>query len=132
MYPFGVATGCRFDCRGSIPDRGEKLFSTPQRLQTGCGAHPDSYPMGTGGSFPGGGGLKQPDMKLTTHFRSRMVELCLHSFVPLHGVVLNELSTWTSLPLPIITTFGCRALTCRWMDGWVSGWSGVDWIGRQN
>jgi len=32
-------------------------FSTP--VQTGLGAHPASYTMGTG-SFPGGGGVKRP------------------------------------------------------------------------
>jgi hypothetical protein len=40
-------------------------FFLRHRVQTGSEAHPDSYPMGTGGSFPGGkaaGGVK-----LTTH-----------------------------------------------------------------
>jgi hypothetical protein len=30
------------------------LFSTVHRVQTDSGAHPTSYPIGTGGSFPGG------------------------------------------------------------------------------
>jgi len=42
-------------------------------VQTGSGAHPDSYPMGIRGSFHGGKGW---GMKLTTHLhlvpRSRM------------------------------------------------------------
>jgi hypothetical protein len=29
-------------------------FSLHHRVQTGSGAHPASYPMGTRGSFPGG------------------------------------------------------------------------------
>jgi hypothetical protein len=29
-------------------------FSVPHRVQTGSGAHPASYLMGTGGPFPGG------------------------------------------------------------------------------
>jgi hypothetical protein len=33
---------------------GEEDFSSSPCVQTGCGAHPASYPMGTGGSFPGG------------------------------------------------------------------------------
>jgi hypothetical protein len=39
--------------RGSIPDRGRGFFSSPC-VQTGSGAHPASYPVGTGGPFPGG------------------------------------------------------------------------------
>jgi hypothetical protein len=38
---------------GSIPDRDRGFFSNPC-IQTGSGAHPASYPMGTGGPFPGG------------------------------------------------------------------------------
>jgi hypothetical protein len=37
------------DDRGSIPD-----FSSSPCVQTGSGAHLASYPMGTGGPFPGG------------------------------------------------------------------------------
>jgi hypothetical protein len=29
-------------------------FSSSSCIQTGSGTHPASYPMGTGGSFPGG------------------------------------------------------------------------------
>jgi hypothetical protein len=41
------------DDRGSIPGRAEDFSSSPC-VQTGSGAHPTSYPMGTGGPFPGG------------------------------------------------------------------------------
>jgi hypothetical protein len=33
---------------------GAENFSSSPCVQTGSGAHPASYPMGTGGSFPGG------------------------------------------------------------------------------
>jgi hypothetical protein len=33
---------------------GAEDFSCSPCVQTGSGAHPASYPMGTGGSFPGG------------------------------------------------------------------------------
>jgi hypothetical protein len=33
---------------------GEKDFSSGLCVQTGSGAHPASYTMGTGGPFPGG------------------------------------------------------------------------------
>jgi hypothetical protein len=39
--------------RGSIPDSGRGFFFYPC-VQTGSGAHPASYSMGTGGPFPGG------------------------------------------------------------------------------
>jgi hypothetical protein len=48
----GTATGYELDGRGSNPGRG-KFFSSSQ-VQTGSGAHTASYPMGTGGNFPGG------------------------------------------------------------------------------
>jgi hypothetical protein len=41
------------DDRGSIPDRGRGFPSSPC-IETGSEAHPVSYPMGTGGPFPGG------------------------------------------------------------------------------
>jgi hypothetical protein len=40
------------DDRGSIPDRGREFFFSPC-VQTGSGAYPASYPMGTGGPIPG-------------------------------------------------------------------------------
>jgi hypothetical protein len=38
---------------GSIPGRGERIFPLASVVQTGSGAHPASYPMGTGGPLPG-------------------------------------------------------------------------------
>jgi hypothetical protein len=44
-----IATGCRLDGLGTIPGK-ERFFHS---VQTGSGAHPTSYPMGTGGGrFP--------------------------------------------------------------------------------
>jgi hypothetical protein len=47
VYDYGL------EDRGSIPDRAED-FSSSLCVQTGSEAHPASYPMGTGGPFPGG------------------------------------------------------------------------------
>jgi hypothetical protein len=41
--------------QGSIPDpTGAEDFPSSPCVQTGSGAHPASYPMGTGGPYPGG------------------------------------------------------------------------------
>jgi len=48
----GISTGCRLDDRGLGSGAGN--FSLLHRVQTGSEARPASYPMGTGGSFPGG------------------------------------------------------------------------------
>jgi hypothetical protein len=55
----GIALGYGLDCLGSRIrfSAGAGNFSLPHRVQNGSGAHPASYPMGTGGSFPG---VKQP------------------------------------------------------------------------
>jgi hypothetical protein len=49
----GIASGYVLDSWGLIPGRG-KGFSLLHRVQIGSRAHPASYPIGTGGSFPGG------------------------------------------------------------------------------
>jgi hypothetical protein len=51
----GIATGYGLDDQGvevRVPE-GARIFTFPCR-QIGSGAHPASYPMGNGGSFPGG------------------------------------------------------------------------------
>jgi hypothetical protein len=59
-----VLSDCGLDDRGSIPDGAEDFSSSPC-VQTGSGAHPASYPMGTGEPFPG---VKRGrSVKLTTH-----------------------------------------------------------------
>jgi hypothetical protein len=67
------------DGRDSIPGRG-KNFYLLHNFQTGSGAYPTSYAVGTG--------------ELTIHFdlvpRSRIVELYLQFQIRLHGVVLKQ------------------------------------------
>jgi hypothetical protein len=48
----GLRTG-RSGSYGRFP-AGVGNFSLHHRVQNGSGAHPASYPMGSGGSFPGG------------------------------------------------------------------------------
>jgi hypothetical protein len=51
-----IATGCGLEGRGSgvrFP-AGAWNFSLLHRVQTSSEVHPASYPMGNGGSFPGG------------------------------------------------------------------------------
>jgi hypothetical protein len=52
----GIATGYRLDDRmiGVRFTAGAGNFSLLRRVQTGSGAHPASYPMGTWGYFPEG------------------------------------------------------------------------------
>jgi hypothetical protein len=54
----GIATGHGLNDRGvGVPNSGSQQFSLLHVVQTGSGVHPTSYPMGTGGSFPG---VKRP------------------------------------------------------------------------
>jgi hypothetical protein len=52
----GIATGCGLNDRMIVVFvlAGAGNFSLRHRVQTGSGAHPASYPMDIGGSFPGG------------------------------------------------------------------------------
>jgi hypothetical protein len=52
----GIATGYGLDDRmiGFQFAAGAGNFSLRRHVQTGSGAHPASYPMSTGDSFPGG------------------------------------------------------------------------------
>jgi hypothetical protein len=58
--------------------------------------------MGTGGSFPG---VKRPGREADhSGFQGQEnVDLCIHSPIRLHGIVLNWLSRGTTLPLPYIS-----------------------------
>jgi hypothetical protein len=53
----GIATGCGLDDQmvGVQFPVGAGNISLQCHVQTSLGAHPASYSMGTGGSFPGGG-----------------------------------------------------------------------------
>jgi hypothetical protein len=52
----GIATGYGLGDRGSIPgkDKGSRDFSLLYSIQISCESNPASYPMDTGGPFPGG------------------------------------------------------------------------------
>jgi hypothetical protein len=52
----GIVTGYELDNRvvGVQVPVGSRFVSLLHVIQTGSGAHQTSYPMGTGGSFPGG------------------------------------------------------------------------------
>jgi hypothetical protein len=65
-----------------------KILSLLHSVQTGSEAHPFSYPVGTGGSFPV---VKRKELTTDLHLvsRSRKVELYLHSRICLHGIMLN-------------------------------------------
>jgi hypothetical protein len=88
----GVATGYGLDDRGgrsSSPGRGKNFLHV---IQTGCGAHSASYTMGTGVKWPG----READRSPPTSPKVNKIRL--------HGVVLNYLITWTTLPfLPSYT-----------------------------
>jgi hypothetical protein len=48
----GIAKGYELDGQGSIPGK-DKRFLPLHNVQTGSGAYPASYAMGTGDLFPG-------------------------------------------------------------------------------
>jgi hypothetical protein len=52
----GIALGYELDDRGSrdLFPAGAGNSSLHHRVQNGSGTHPDSYPVGTRGAFPGG------------------------------------------------------------------------------
>jgi hypothetical protein len=64
-------------------------------------AHPASYSMGTGGSFPGDEAAGVWSWSPTSNYcrGQENMDLCIHSPIRLHGVVLNYLSIGTTLPL---------------------------------
>jgi hypothetical protein len=51
---------------------GAEDFSSSPYVQTGSGAHPASYPMGTGGSFPGGKARPGRDADRSPHLVPRL------------------------------------------------------------
>jgi hypothetical protein len=84
-----IATGWTVGIRTPVRAR---EFSLLNNVQTGSGAHPDSYQADTGDCYSGG--KEAGDVKLTTHLhlvpKSKMMELCVHSPIRLHGLVLNQ------------------------------------------
>jgi hypothetical protein len=66
-------------------------------IQTCSWAHPASYPMGTGGFFPGGKVVDVWSWPLTSKLcqHQENTALYIHFHIRLHGVVLNQLITGT-------------------------------------
>jgi hypothetical protein len=86
---FGVATGYGLEGRNSIPISGRNV-SILHRFPTGCGAHPTSHPVGTGGFFSR---VKRQGLE-ADHSPPSNAEVKNGGAVPpvpirLHGVVLN-------------------------------------------
>jgi hypothetical protein len=88
----GIATRYRLDVPG-IESRWEAGFSAP--VQTGPGAHPTSYIMGTG-SFPGGVALTTHSLPSSAEVEGRVeLYICSHS-----GPSWPVLGRVLPLPLP--------------------------------
>jgi hypothetical protein len=54
LYKMATSAGLRAGLSGIQFPAGAGNFSLHHLIQSGSGAHPASYPMGTRGSFPGG------------------------------------------------------------------------------
>jgi hypothetical protein len=98
LYSEGLRAG-----RLGFDSRQRKIFlsSMESRLVLGCTHFPiqcESVALVLG--------IKRPELKLTTHRnpvpRSGMVELCFHSSIRVHGIVLNKLSTETTLSFNVL------------------------------
>jgi hypothetical protein len=95
--PVGIVTGYGLDNQevGVRVPVGSRIF-TLHVVQTSSGVHPTSYTMSTGGCCPG---VKRPGRD-ASHSPPTSAEVKkIHSPIRLHGVVLNELSIGTTLPL---------------------------------
>jgi hypothetical protein len=98
-----VVTGYLLDGRGSVPGRGTRFFflsHRPDRFWDPPSLLSNMY----WGLFPrsrSGWGVKLI-IYLHPMSRSRMVELHLHSPIRLRVMMLNWLSTGTTLPLPYL------------------------------
>jgi hypothetical protein len=77
----GIATGYGLDDRGS-GIRGAVNFSLFHRVQTGSGAHPASYPMGTRVSFTRDDVHSPPySVEVMNPWRYTSIPICLHGVV---------------------------------------------------
>jgi hypothetical protein len=111
----GIALGYGLDDRGSrvrFPE-GAGNFSLHHRVQNGSGAHPDSYPTGNRGSFPGGKAAGKWSWPLTSIYAEvkECVELYLHSPI-YHGMVLRLTllrRTWSTI---VVTWIWSIRQTC--------------------
>jgi hypothetical protein len=94
-----------FTLRYGLESRQEQGFSPLHSVQTDSGAHPTSYPMSTGGSFPG---VKRP-VREAVHSPPTSAEVknggatspLPHTPLPflLHVVVPTEVVQWLRLAL---------------------------------
>jgi hypothetical protein len=85
-----IVTGYRLDGQGVGVQLLVELRLPPLRVvQTGFRALPASYPMGTGGSFPGGKATWACSWPLTSNLcqGQEYMDLYNHSPIPLHGIV---------------------------------------------
>jgi hypothetical protein len=86
VYSYWLRAG-RPRGRSSSPGMGQD-FSPLHVVQTGSGAHPASYPMGTGGPFPGGKAARdvKADHTPPTNAEAKNTWI-IHQFpIRLHGV----------------------------------------------
>jgi hypothetical protein len=77
------------DGRGSITAGGKKLFFPPQPSQTGSGANPAPFTIGTGALFPG---VKKLGLEID-HSPPASAKANFNCPTLLHSVVLNKLTT---------------------------------------
>jgi hypothetical protein len=92
-----LPTGGRPRSRSSRPGRVKNYLHV---VQTGSGAHPASYPVGTGGASPG---VKRPgseaDHSPPSSAGVKNGGAIPHSPIRFHGLALNKLCTGITLPL---------------------------------
>jgi hypothetical protein len=93
--------------KGVLIPAGAGSFSVHHRVQTGSGALPVSYPMGTRCSFPGDKAARAWSWPLTSiRCRAqRMNGAILHSPVRLHGLVLRDRDNFLYLYLTLLYLF---------------------------
>jgi hypothetical protein len=80
-----MATGYGLDDRGSeFESRLEQEFSLLRVVQTGSGAHPASYPMGTGPCFSGGKAAGN-EADHSPPVSNEVKKMWIYTFTPPHG-----------------------------------------------
>jgi hypothetical protein len=86
----GIAMGCRLNGWGSIPGTRKRFLFIPQRPDR-LWVYSASYPVGTRGSFIRDKATGTSSWPLNLHLvpRLRIVELYLHSYICLHGIMPN-------------------------------------------
>jgi hypothetical protein len=121
-----IATGYWLDDRGvgvRVPV-GSRIFNSPCRPERLWGP-PNLLSKGYGGSFPGGKAAWAWSWPHTSNKCRGQgnVDLYIHSPIRLHGVVLNLLSTETTLPfLPFIRSSTINTAWARPYIYWLTSW----------